>query len=240
MENNDPITQEERERNIEVIGWIDSADNDYIAARVLINNGLLIQGATLSCTAIEKYLKMVHRIRNWDMGLRGDPHNLLDWYRSAKKKGLDLKLNEDYLTSLIKIYRLRYPNKIEADYNFSINQAKLLVALDDSVYAVRHRLTLRSDKPEQKRESRFDHWVSSNYNHLMRMNHMYCKEVKREDLFKVASICQEIRFVGGKNWMEAGYTAFVEDDGAYMQDGLKPGQNERQFKFQAAPIDLEK
>jgi hypothetical protein len=74
----------------------------------------------------------------------------------------------------------------------------------------------------------------------MRMNHMYCDEVKREDLFKVASIYQEIRFVGGNNWMEAGYTAFVKDDGVYEQEGLKPGEGERQFKFQAAPLDLEK
>ncbi len=231
------VSEEDKQRNIEVIGWIGLADDDYVAARVLINNGLLVQGAILSTTAIEKYLKMVHRIRNWSFPRR-NPHDLLDLYRSAKSKGLDLNLNENYLTLLTKIYKMRYPDGVEADFNFAINQAKLLVALDECVYAVRHRLTLTSAEPDKKRETKFEHWINSNYNHLMRMNHAYCNEVKRELLFENPSIWHEARFVGGKNWMEAGYTAPANDDDVYNLEGLKPGETNRQFHFQEAPIDL--
>ena len=232
------ISQEDLKRNTEVIGWIGLADDDYVAARVLINNALLTQGAILSATAIEKYLKMVHRIRKWSFPRR-DPHNVLDLHNNAKINGLFLNLNEDYLTFLVKIYRMRYPDKIEADFNFVLNQAKLLAALDESVFAIRHRLTLTSTRPDEKRESKFEHWISLNYNHLMRMNHVYCPEVKREDLFTNPSICHEARFVGGKTWMEAGYTAVVADDGVYNLEGLRPGGNDREFHFQSAPIGME-
>jgi hypothetical protein len=40
--------------------------------------------------------------------------------------------------------------------------------------------------------------------------------------------------------MEAGYTAIAEDDGIYNIEGLRPGENDRQFQMQAAPIDMEK
>ena len=231
------ISQEDSKINTEVIGWIGLADDDYVAARLLINNALLVQGAILSVTAIEKYLKMVHKIRRLSFPRR-DPHNLLDLYNSVKSKGLDMGLNVDYLALLVKVYRMRYPDKIEADFNFVLNQAKLLAALDESVYAIRHRLVVVSTQPEEKRESKFEYWISSNYNHLMRMNHCYCAEVKRENLFKNPSIYREVRFVKGKTWMEAGYTAAVEDDSVYNLEGLRPGETDRVFHFQKAPIDM--
>jgi hypothetical protein len=37
--------------------WVDLADNEYIAARLMLLNDLLVQGSVLSNTTIEKYLK---------------------------------------------------------------------------------------------------------------------------------------------------------------------------------------
>lgn len=39
--------------------FIELAFRDYIAARFLINNGLLLQGLTLASTTVEKYIKVV-------------------------------------------------------------------------------------------------------------------------------------------------------------------------------------
>ena len=231
------IPKDDRRHHAEIIGWIGLADHDYLGARVLINNALLLQGAILSCTAIEKYLKMIHKIRGWTYPYRN--HDLIDLNNRAKLNGLDLKLNENYLSLLTKLYKMRYPDAVEADFNYAINQAKLLVGLDETVYAIRHRLQIINADPDKKRESQFEHWISSNYNHLTRMNHAYCPEVKRELLFQNPSVWNEQRFVGGKAWMEAGYTANVKDDGVYDLPGLVPGENDRQFKFQEAPMDLQ-
>ena len=45
--------------------WLRWADTDYLAARLTLPAGLLVQGAALSDTAIEKYLKSLfsHRKR---------------------------------------------------------------------------------------------------------------------------------------------------------------------------------
>ena len=39
--------------------WIRWADADYLGARLLLLQGLLVQGAALANTALEKYLKAV-------------------------------------------------------------------------------------------------------------------------------------------------------------------------------------
>ncbi len=171
---------------LDVIGWIQLADADYVAARVLLNNALLPQGAILSSTAIEKYLKMVHQIKRWPFSRT---HDVVELFRSAKERGLILDLNENYLLFLAKIYRFRYPDELEADFNFAVNQAKLLTALDEAVHTIRKRLQIVSKVGSETARSQFDDWIDSNYNHLMRMNHKYCKEVSRELLFKTP--CRE-------------------------------------------------
>ena len=52
-------TQRSEDVTYEAMTWLDLADEDYVAARVLILNDFLIHGAMLSNTAIEKYLKMI-------------------------------------------------------------------------------------------------------------------------------------------------------------------------------------
>lgn len=45
--------------NDSVANWLRWADNDYIAARQLLLDNLLVQGAALADTAIEKYFELV-------------------------------------------------------------------------------------------------------------------------------------------------------------------------------------
>src|SRR5882724_1639959 len=106
-----PVTIKDPKKKSTIIGWLNVADDDYLSARVLIDNGLLIQGAVLSCTSIEKYLKMIHAIFDIKFASRGDPHNVLDLYKSIKKHDAKINLNEDYLKLLVKIYKFRYPDK---------------------------------------------------------------------------------------------------------------------------------
>lgn len=43
-----------------MLRWLEWAGNDYIAARLLFLNNLLVQGSGLSNTTIEKYLKTLY------------------------------------------------------------------------------------------------------------------------------------------------------------------------------------
>lgn len=77
----------------EIIAWLGLADNDYLAARVLLRRGLLIQGAILVNSAIEKYLKTVHRIKKIKFDTRGErAHNLVNLYRRLKGKPILIKI----------------------------------------------------------------------------------------------------------------------------------------------------
>lgn len=225
------------EKKTDIIGWLSIADDDYIAARVLIDNGLLAQGAILSATSIEKYLKMIGRIHEVRFQLRGDPHNVLDLYTSLKKNGATFNLNEDYLRFLVKIYRFRYPDKLESDYSFAINQTKLMVAIDESVFILRNRIQIIDEKGEEKKNSRIHMMTQHNDMRLMRCNHAFA-DIKREYLFVKPSLWHEMRFVNGKAWMETHYTGNVEDDGVHNLLGMEQGENDRQFKLKSEPIDL--
>ncbi|HEY1757857.1 MAG TPA: hypothetical protein VGG72_20980 [Bryobacteraceae bacterium] len=44
---------------LEVVQWLNWADQDYLAARSLLARAFLLQGAILANTAIEKYIKAV-------------------------------------------------------------------------------------------------------------------------------------------------------------------------------------
>src|SRR3989344_14634 len=234
-----PKTIKDPEKKRDVIGWLNLADDDYLAARVLIDNGMLVQGAILSATSIEKYLKMIGQVHAVKFVLRGDPHNVMDLYKSHKSNGATFNLNEDYLEFLVKIYKFRYPDKLEPDFSFAINQSKLIAALDESVYTLRNRLKIINDKGEEQKNSRVHEMIKSNDLRLTRMNHTF-GSVKREDLFAKPSVWHEERFVNGKTWMGAHYTAQVEDDGRYNLLGMEQGENERQFTLKSEPIDLVK
>jgi len=122
-----------------VLKWIGWADNDYIAARLLLLNdrlvqgSALIQGSSLSNTAIEKYLKAVflHLDMKIPRGFKG--HDVSNLYKEIKKKGITLDISEDYLSMLFKSYRLRYPDLNPGD-NFILCKTKLLIELDHTVY----------------------------------------------------------------------------------------------------------
>ena len=100
-------------------------------------NDALVQGSGLSNTTIEKYLKALFVLLGLEIpkGFKG--HNICNLYDKIKKKGIELKINEEYLALLVKAYRLRYFDNLEPGFNIALNRTKLLVELDHTVYEIR-------------------------------------------------------------------------------------------------------
>lgn len=107
--------------------FADLGYRDYIAARFLLNNHLIVQGLTLASTAVEKYLKAVIAFNLQEK----------EWYnyhfdRFEKLKNLLSKVNRDvteefdplFITVLEKAFKIRYYDKIEQPIfmGFYINQ----------------------------------------------------------------------------------------------------------------------
>ena len=121
----------------ETVLWLRWADTDYRSARLLLLQGLLVQGAAFCNTAIEKYLKSL-------FAHRGQPiphsHQVAKLYALIKKQtGSDLDLNESYLRLLEKAYKLRYPDDATDGFNIALNQVRLLADLDRTVKKIIER-----------------------------------------------------------------------------------------------------
>jgi HEPN domain. len=111
---------------------------DYIAARFLLNNDFIIQGATLASSAVEKYLKAVLVLTT---GSSKKIHldrfaELKDAFKDSSHNDLLNHLDDIFLEILGKIYRFRYYDNIRKpdSTGFFVNQ--FLGELDYTVCAV--------------------------------------------------------------------------------------------------------
>lgn len=132
----------------ETLLWLKWADSDYQSARLLLLQGLLVQGAAFSNTAVEKYLKSLFAHRDLPIP---HSHNVANLYQLVKNKtGSDLDLNESYLGLLQKAYKLRYPDDVTDGFNIALNQVRLLVELDRTVEKIIERFHIvRTDRNEK-------------------------------------------------------------------------------------------
>jgi HEPN domain-containing protein len=205
--------------------WIEWADNDYIAARLLLLNdelaqaSALIQGSSLSNTAIEKYLKalFVHLDLKIPKGFKG--HNVSNLYKEIKNNGISLDINEDYLSMLFKSYRLRYPDLNVGD-NFLLCKTKLLVELDRTVYEIRRGFSFEIRGESIK--TRIDELKEKN-NPILLDKNCYFGNYNRSALFQETSPCYELRIEKNNVTVEAFiYRSRINDDGKFDAEALKP------------------
>jgi len=216
-----------------IIAWLGLADNDYIAARSLLRQGLLVQRATLACSAIEKYLKTVHLIKDKKFGTYGQKaHDTVSLYTQLKKFAPRQDLNESYLATLNKAYKLRYPDRLEKEFNLALHQAKTLVGLDETVFKIRSRIKIIGvDRP-----FKFEQLIKQKNEQLLQGNHTF-GNAKRNELFQQPLLWYEMRVLKNEVWMEATYVAVAKDDGKYDIQGFRHGSSDKEFKLQATPIN---
>jgi len=202
---------------IRAMQWVTWADQDYLCARTLLRTGSLVQGASLSNTAIERYLKAIHVIR----GL-GVPHihDVVRLYESLKSSGIP-PLSESYLRTLVKAYKMRYPDDLEVGFNIALNQPQMLAELDSSTNAIRKGFGFgKADGGAVK--TKFDLLREKNAVQLMERNSAF-SEHKRAELFVNPVRCYEIRVTPHGSIFDAEYEAYVKDDGNFEREALSPG-----------------
>ena len=123
--------------------YINLGFKDYIAARVLINNGLLIQGATLASTSIEKYFKAILTLNK----ITSKKH--LNNELCTKLRQIDSDLyntfSESFLNFLIKCYKLRYIDDAPNEFSLVIIQYPLLAELDFTISKIEKKLNIFKD-----------------------------------------------------------------------------------------------
>jgi hypothetical protein len=207
---------EQATKSIQWVGW---ADNEYIAARLLLLNNALVQGSGISNTTIEKYLKALFVLLGLKIpkGFKG--HNICNLYDEIKKKGLELKISEEYLALLFKSYRLRYFDDLKPGFNIALDRTKLLVELDHTVYEIRKGFNFGfGDKKLTTKLEQFQ----ENKDPVLLNKNCYFGNYDRSALFGEECSCYELRVLED-GIMEIYYlTKGIDDDGKFDTEGLKP------------------
>ncbi|HEX3741832.1 MAG TPA: HEPN domain-containing protein [Terriglobales bacterium] len=202
---------------IQVIQWLAWADEDYLAARMLLIRGFLVQGAIFANTAIEKYMKAALVARG--VSFR-NTHDVTSLYRTLKSSGRVAPLDAEFLTTLGKAYSLRYPDDLTAGFNISLAQVKILAETDATVHA------LRSGFGFQRADglpviTRLDTLLVNKDVAFLEKNAAF-GGCTRAEVFANPTLCFEMRLLDGGSILEATYQAGpIPDDGIYNQEGLK-------------------
>lgn len=123
--------------------FLDIAFKDYLAARVLINSGLLSQGAVLSSTAVEKYLKAILAFRgNEARGHLSEKH-----FRAAINFDARLasSINGEFISLLQRCYSLRYVDNLPPEFNLVIASREFLAELDHTAVLIQESFKIKMD-----------------------------------------------------------------------------------------------
>ncbi len=164
---------------------VDLGYRDYIAARLLLNSHLIIQGLTLASTSVEKYLKAII-VFNLQKKEKYDYH--LNRFESLKK--LLQEVNNDiteefdpvFLDILQNAFRIRYYDRIKAPIfmGFHINQ--LIGELDYTIDFMEKYVS--NTQNNGKSMSKYSRAIENNDSHLYENNYILRNENKKDFMEK--------------------------------------------------------
>lgn len=200
----------------DVMDWRAWGDADYIAARRLLLDEFLIQGACLANTAIEKYIKAILVVQRRRIPRSHDP---LVLYRRIAPGGT-LVLDEKFLGLLVKVYQLRYPDDLAPGFNIVLSQALILDALDQTVFQIRGRFQFRftDGKPAT---TLFDTLLESKDARIL-TNNTALGTISQEELFNRPSAMFAMRVLDNGGRLEARYQTEKLSNLNFDAEGIKP------------------
>lgn len=205
-----------------VLEWLGKADADYIAARRLLPQDSLLEGATFSTTAVEKYLKAILCLANIDIPTGFKGHNLRLLKARLKSRGIALLISDQYLDLLFKLYQAGYPQDLPVGYNYAINRTKLLVELDYTVFEIRKGFSITG--PNEPIETELDRLAKRHDPCLVERN-CYFGTADRKQLFREDTFCMDMRVFPNKNPISVTYVARgVPDDRRFNERRLRPAR----------------
>jgi hypothetical protein len=216
--------------------FLDIAYKDYLGARVLLNAQLLVQGAVLASTAIEKYFKAL-------LAFRGhQSHGHLKKAHINAAKNFDSRLagalNEEFLALLQRAYSLRYLDDIPVDFNLVIASREFLAELDFTAGMFQESFTLRQDGIQIVQD--FNQHKEQHDPRLIKNNFLFIDVDKSVDLMKQVFISAEPQLVYEmrncrlRGLVEAIYlTGPIRSDGKFLRPAYVPIDTE-EMNFQLA------
>lgn len=228
-----PVIKSSGSQSIDAILWVGWADQDYLAARILLLSGLVVQGAALANTAIEKYLKSVCALSG--IPCDGIDHDVSRLNGLLYRQGIALELNAKFLRFLNKGYKLRYPDELGSGFNIALNSIATLVEMDLTVQGIRRRFKFQKNgKPAG---TKLEGMMEGQSAQLL-TNNCAIGGADKSQLFAQPSWSYDLRVLENRVILEASYVVEqLLDDDNFERAGLVPvdGSEGKSFTFAWLP-----
>ena len=220
MNSNKQLTKSEF--GTKVAEFLDIAYKDYLAARILLNSHLPVQGAVLASTAIEKYFKAILSFN----GNESRGHLKKSHFNAVKNFDSKLwgALNKEFLDLLQKVYALRYLDDLEQNFNLVIASREFLAELDYTAITIHKKFKLK--KGQKDIVTIFDEHLAEKDSRLSLNNHVLSGMDKQEFIVLETQLVYEVRKFPFRGLIEVNYvTAPLPSDGKFMRTGLTPEES---------------
>ena len=205
--------------------WLmDLGYRDYIAARFLLNNHLIVQGLTLASTSVEKYLKA---LIVFNLEVRENYHYHFDRFYKLKNllenvnKDITKELDPVFLEILENAFKIRYYDRIKSPIFIGLYINQFIGELDYTIDFIERFIVNTQNGGESI--SAYSRAIKNNEPHLYENNFILNKEDKKEHMEKtdvgfsihlrMGSVSQEENIVKGgstKNKYEGQIARFTE------------------------------
>jgi hypothetical protein len=197
--------------------FLNIAYRDYLAARVLLNAYLPVQGAVLASTAIEKYFKAILAFRG------NESHGHLKKAHFEAVKNFDVRLsnllNGEFIALLQRAYSLRYQDDLEKDFNMVIASREFLAELDYTAVIIQESFRLMQNGKEVVLTYHED--KRRNDERLLLNNHILSVENKQDFISAEPQFVYEVRNCPLGGFLEITYFALPKpSDGKFMRAGF--------------------
>lgn len=217
--------------------FLNIAYKDYLASRVLINAHLLVQGAVLASTTIEKYFKAILAFR----GQENRGHLKKAHINAAKNYDARLArvLNDDFLFLLQRAYSLRYLDDLEVEFNLVLASREFLAELDFTACMFQESFTLKQGDVEVVQE--YHQHKQQADPRLVFDNFLFMGVNKQDFISAEPQLVYEVRNCRLRGFIEATYTiAPTQRDGKFLRHGFEQvdqGGLNYQLAFKPLPPD---
>lgn len=202
--------------------FLNIAYKDYLAARILLNSNLPVQGAVLASTTIEKYFKAIMAVS----GNESSGHLKRSHFNAVKNFDSKLwgALNKEFLELLQKVYALRYLDDLKQNFNLVIASREFLAELDYTVFTIQKKFKLK--KGQKDVVTIFDEHLAKKDSRLFLNNHCLSGIQKQEFIIAESQFMYEVRKCPLYGFIEINYvTAPLPSDGKFMRTGLTPEES---------------
>jgi hypothetical protein len=217
------------------VDFLNIAYKDYLGARVLLNAGLLPQGAVLASTAVEKYFKAILAFRgNESRGHLSKKHiNSVVNYDNR----LSVVLSEPFLLLLQRAYDIRYTDNLQKGFNIVIAYREFLAELDHTALTIQQSFKMQLNG--KGAIFSFDTDRERHSPNLFLNNYIILDLDKQAFISSAPQDVYELRNCPHRGLLEATYLSKARSsDGLFLREGFKPVDAlGMEYQFSLAPIE---